>query len=101
MWVRRMIALITAAAFGWASTAAASARTIRHHRRGYVAQYVAPPPQPPPYYYGARLVKHPAFNIACQTPYVSTRPLPCDQPVWVYGSPCEVDLGLGRYKDCD
>ena len=40
-------------------------------------------------------------NIACDTPFRSTRALPCDQPVWVYGSPCEVDLGLGRYRSCD
>jgi hypothetical protein len=52
-------------------------------------------------YGGGRLVLHPASNIACMTPYRSTRALPCDQPVWVYGSPCEVDLGLGRYRSCD
>jgi hypothetical protein len=46
-------------------------------------------------------VMHPANNIACNTPYRSTRALPCDQPVWVYGRPCEIDLGLGRYRSCD
>jgi hypothetical protein len=44
---------------------------------------------------------HPASNIACNTPFRSTRALPCDQPVWVYGSPCEIDLGLGRYRSCN
>ena len=57
-------------------------------------------PRPRPYSAG-RLVLHPALNIACMTPYQATRALPCDQPVWVYGSPCEVDLGLGRYRSCE
>jgi hypothetical protein len=50
---------------------------------------------------GGRLVNHPAFSIACQTRDRATRALPCDQPVWVYGRPCEIDLGLGRWRDCD
>jgi hypothetical protein len=59
---------------------------------------VEPPPAP---YDGPTLVLHPAHNIACDTPYRSTRALPCDQPVWVYGRPCEIDRGLGRYQACD
>jgi hypothetical protein len=51
--------------------------------------------------YAGTLVLHPASNIACDTPYRATRALPCDQPVWVYGRPCEIDLGLGRYRSCD
>lgn len=51
--------------------------------------------------FGGRLVLHPSFNIACQTRDRATRALPCDQPVWVYGSPCEIDLGLGRWRNCD
>jgi len=51
--------------------------------------------------YAGTLVLHPASNIACNTPYRATRALPCDQPVWVYGRPCEIDLGLGRYGSCD
>ena len=52
-------------------------------------------------YGGGRLVLHPASNIACMTWDRATRALPCDQPVWVYGSPCEIDLGLGRYRSCE
>jgi len=33
-------------------------------------------------YDGPTLVLHPASNIACNTPFRSTRALPCDQPVW-------------------
>ena len=32
---------------------------------------------------------------------VALAAIPCDQSVWVYGSPCGVDLGLGRYRSCD
>jgi hypothetical protein len=72
----------------------------RHH--GPEVRTVLPPPALPSASYGAgRLVLHPALNIACMTPYQATRALPCDQPVWVYGSPCEVDLGLGRYRSCE
>ena len=51
--------------------------------------------------YGGTLVLHPASNIACNTSYRATRALPCDQPVWVYGRPCELDIGLGHYRSCD
>jgi hypothetical protein len=74
------------------------ARSHRHH--AYSVRGV-PAVVPPARYSGPTLVLHPANNIACNTPYRSTRALPCDQPVWVYGSPCEVDLGLGRYRSCD
>ena len=47
-----------------------------------------------------RQVLHPAWSFACMTRDRATRALPCDQPIWVYGSPCEVDLGLGRYRPC-
>lgn len=70
------------------------------HRHVHAAQVVAPLP-PPPSVYGARLVTHPAWNIACNTRDSGTRALPCNQPVWVYGSPCEISLGLGRYRNCD
>jgi hypothetical protein len=71
----------------------ANAHYPRHHRRADVVQYAAPPAVPPAAY-GGRLVAHPAFNIACMTRDRATRALPCDQPVWVYGSPCEVDWAL-------
>ena len=83
---------------GWAKTP--EARKAPRHRHMHIVRYQEQPVLPPPYY-GGRLVLHPASNIACNTPYRSTRALPCDQPVWVYGSPCEVDLGLGRYRSCD
>jgi hypothetical protein len=68
-----------------------------HHRHFYVA----PAPLPPPAAFGGRLVSHPAWNIACNKRDAGTRALPCDQPVWVYGTPCEIGLGGGRYVNCD
>jgi hypothetical protein len=82
---------------GWAD--AYKIRKHHHHHGAYIIQddpdIIAWAPN------GGRLVSHPALNIACNTKYRSTRALPCDQPVWVYGNPCEVDLGLGRYRPCD
>jgi hypothetical protein len=97
MGMRTTVALTTAIAFGFASIGMADAHRLRHHRYDRVVpeQPIAPAPS-----YG-RLVYHPAHNIACDTQYRSTRDLPCDQPVWVYGSPCEIDLGRGRYRPCD
>lgn len=80
---------------GWAM----AHRTPRHRHHAQIVRYQEPPVSPAPYSGGA-LVLHPASNIACDTPFRSTRALPCDQPVWVYGSPCEIDLGLGRYRSC-
>jgi hypothetical protein len=100
MWMRTTVVLVTVVAFGYASTGIANAHRSKHRHRAYLAQYATQPAEPAPYY-GGRLVLHPAQNIACDTPYRATRALPCDQPVWVYGSPCEVDLGLGRYRPCD
>ena len=71
-----------------------------HHGQGHRVQARPSRASPAPYT-GPTLVLHPASNIACNTPYRATRSLPCDQPVWVYGSPCEIDLGLGRYRSCD
>ena len=74
-----------------------SAKSLHHHSHHQLrAAAVAPAP-----YMGGTLVLHPAWNIACMTRDRATRALPCDQPVWVYGSPCEIDLGLGRYRSCD
>lgn len=70
-----------------------------HHARRHPVQPAVV--EPTAAYNGPTLVLHPAHNIACDTPYRSTRALPCDQPVWVYGHPCEVDRGLGRYESCD
>jgi hypothetical protein len=97
MLMRTVIALASILAFGTGHGWADAYKASRHHRHARVQvqeQPVAP-------YSGPTLVLHPANNIACNTPFRSTRPLPCDQPVWVYGSPCEIDLGLGRYRSCD
>jgi hypothetical protein len=90
-----MRTILTFAALLTLSVDAASARS--HYARGYrtPATVVAPAP------YAGTYVLHPAHNIACDTPYRSTRALPCDQPVWVYGNVCEVDLGLGFYRPCE
>jgi hypothetical protein len=90
--------LLLLAAFSMLGTGAVSAKS--HHVRRHPAQATVAEPPPAPYD-GPTLVLHPANNIACNTPYRSTRALPCDQPVWVYGRPCEIDLGLGRYRSCD
>jgi hypothetical protein len=100
MLMRTIVALAAVLALGTSNGWAGAHKLQRHHHRAYIVQdepqivYRAP-------YGGGRLVLHPASNIACNTKYRSTRALPCDQPVWVYGSPCEVDLGLGRYRSCD
>jgi hypothetical protein len=99
MWIRRTVALMTAVAFGCVSTETANAHWSRHHRGTHALSYVSKPAEQAAHF-GGRLVLHPASNIACMTPFQSTRALPCDQPVWVYGSPCEVDLGLGRSRPC-
>ena len=54
-------------------------------------------PRHPP---ARRLVRHPAWNFACQSPYYLSGGRRCDHPVWVYGSPCEIDLGWRRWKPC-
>jgi hypothetical protein len=101
MLMRTIVALAAILAFGAGNSWADADKAPRHHRHSRVVSYQEPAVVPAPPTYGGRLVLHPANNIACMTPYQSTRALPCDQPVWVYGSPCEIDLGLGRYRSCD
>jgi hypothetical protein len=91
--------LVLLAALSLLGTSALSARS--HHVRRHPVQAAVVEPSPAPPYNGPTLVLHPANNIACDTPYRATRALPCDQPVWVYGRPCEIDLGLGRKRSCD
>jgi hypothetical protein len=98
MLMRTIVTLAAILALG-SSPGWTNAHT-RHHRHAYMVRYQEQPVLPAPYG-GGRLVLHPASNIACNTRDRATRALPCDQPVWVYGSPCEVDLGLGRYRSCD
>ncbi len=100
MLMRTIVTLAAIVALCTGNGFADAHKSRRHHHHAYVGQDAAPIVLPAPYS-GGRLVLHPASNIACNTPYRSTRALPCDQPVWVYGSPCEVDLGLGRYRSCD
>jgi hypothetical protein len=107
MLMRTIVALAAVLVFGTGNGWANGHKAPRHHRHVYIVRYEVPivryeaPDVLAVSRYGGRLVAHPANNIACMTPYQSTRALPCDQPVWVYGSPCEVDLGLGRYRSCD
>jgi len=100
MLMRTFVTLAAVLALGTSSALADAYKARRHHHHASIV-----PDQPqivsPARYGGGRLVMHPASNIACNTPFRATRALPCDQPVWVYGSPCEVDLGLGRYRSCD
>ncbi len=97
MQLRSTLAILVVLLFGAESASANGYKARRHyHDYGVVELQAGPVNQ-----FGGRLVYNPAFNIACQTHYRSTRALPCDQPVWVYGSPCEIDLGLGRYRPCD
>jgi hypothetical protein len=100
MLMRTFVALAAVLALCMADGRASAHKAARHHRHPHVISYQEPAVAPAPPY-GGRLVLHPANNIACMTPYQSTRALPCDQPVWVYGSPCEIDLGLGRTRSCD
>jgi hypothetical protein len=99
MLMRTLITLAAVLALGSSQGWADGHKIHRHHHRAYIVQ--DDPEIAARSSNGGRLVLHPASNIACDTKYRSTRAIPCDQPVWVYGSPCEVDLGLGRYRSCD
>lgn len=100
MLMRTVVTLASIVAFGTSPGWADAYKAPRHHRHAHIARYQERAVSPAPYD-GPTLVLHPAQNIACDTPFRSTRALPCDQPVWVYGSPCEIDLGLGRSRSCD
>jgi hypothetical protein len=97
MLMRTIVTLAVILALG-SGNAWATAHKAPKYRHAHPVRNAATPPPP---YYGGTLVLHPASNIACNTPFRSARALPCDQPVWVYGNPCEIDLGLGRYRSCD
>jgi hypothetical protein len=97
--MRTIVTLAAVLALGTSNAWADAHKSRRHYHPAYIVQddpeIIARAPN------GGRLVRHPASNIACYTRYSGTRDLPCDQPVWVYGSPCEVDLGRGRSRPCD
>ena len=92
------VTLTTTLLLAAASAALADGHAAHWHHHGHA---VFQAPAVTGSFGGGRLVTNPSFNIACQTRDRGTRALPCDQPVWVYGSPCEIDLGLGRWRDCD
>ena len=100
MLMRTVVTFAAVFVLGTSAALADAYKARRHHRHAYMvpdqSQIVSPAP-----YGGPTLVLHPRNNIACDTPFRATRALPCDQPVWVYGSPCEIDLGRGRYRSCD
>jgi len=100
MLMRTIVTLAAILAIGTTNGLANAHATRKHHHHAHIVRYQPPAASPAPYG-GGRLVAHPASNIACMTRDRATRALPCDQPVWVYGSPCEIDLGLGRYRSCD
>jgi hypothetical protein len=100
MRMRTIVTLSVILALGGGNGWAMAHKVPRHHHRAHLVRYQEQPVSPAPYS-GGRLVLHPAENIACNTRDRATRALPCDQPVWVYGSPCEIDLGLGRSRSCD
>jgi hypothetical protein len=101
MLMRTIVTLAAVLVLGTGNGLANAHKARRHHHHAYIVRDEVPAVLPAAPYGGGRLVLHPASNIACDTPYRATRALPCDQPVWVYGSPCEIDLGLGRYRSCD
>ena len=102
MPVRSSLIVAAALLIGSASAVLADGlvQVKARHRHVHAAQ-VAVPPAPAPSAFGGRLATHPAWNIACNKRDSGTRALPCDQPVWVYGSPCEIGLGRGYYRNCD
>ena len=95
--IKKAVLVATILAAG-APAALAGDHVANRHHHGHGPLHAAPAPEN---FGGGRLVMHPSFNIACQTRDRATRALPCDQPVWVYGNPCEIDLGLGRWRECD
>jgi hypothetical protein len=98
--MRTIVTLAAVLVLGTSNGFADGYKARRNHHGASIVRAQPPIVTPAPYG-GPTLVLHPASNIACNTPYRATRALPCDQPVWVYGNPCEVDLGLGRYRSCE
>ena len=77
MLLRTIMILAALLALG-VDAASAKSYARRHHVRTVV--------EPVPASYAGTCVLHPAHNIVCDTRYCSTRALPCDQTVWVYGN---------------
>jgi hypothetical protein len=47
-----------------------------------------------------RQVDHPAWSFGCAESDVGTRAIPCDEPIYVYGQPCEVGTGIDQWRQC-
>jgi hypothetical protein len=98
--MRTIVTLAAVLALGTSNGFADVHKARKHHHRHAYVVAGEPALVPPAPYNGPTLVLHPRNNIACDTVFRSTRAIPCDQPVWVYGNPCEIDLGLGFYRPC-
>ena len=98
--MRTIVTLAAVLALGTSNGFADVYKSRKHHHRHAYVVAGEPALVPPAPYNGPTLVLHPRNNIACDTVFRSTRAIPCDQPVWVYGNPCEIDLGLGFYRSC-
>jgi|SRR6266481_273163 hypothetical protein len=98
--MRTIVTLAAVLALGTSNGFADVYKARKHHHRHAYVVAGEPALVPPAPYNGPTLVLHPRNNIACDTVFRSTRAIPCDQPVWVYGNPCEIDLGLGFYRPC-
>jgi hypothetical protein len=95
--VKRLISSAAAIGFMCGVTTAAMAETGNIRYQQDAAFY---PPQQAAVA-GGRQINHPAWSFACAERDVSERIIPCDQPIWVYGSPCEVGTGVqGQTAPC-
>lgn len=94
----KSVALMVSIVLAFAPVSGANAASHKHKHHRAAMPYFEPEYAT---LNGGRLVYHPASNIACNDVDKATRAIPCNQPVWVYGSPCEIDLGLGRSRPCD
>ncbi len=94
--IKTSLAVVAAIGFMCGSTAMAAANSVRYWQDQYVEPMQAAAPT------GGRQVYHPAWSFGCAEKDVSERIIPCDEPVWVYGEPCEVGTGVqGQTRPCD
>jgi hypothetical protein len=91
--VRTITILAALLALGVDEALARSQNACRRHVWTFV--------EPAPARYSDKYVLHPAQKIACDIRYRSSRALPSDEPVWVYGNVCEINLGLGFDRPCE
>jgi hypothetical protein len=98
MLLGKSVALTVSIVLAFVPVSGANAASHKHKHHRAAVRYFTPEYET---LNGGRLVYQPASNIACNDVDKATRAIPCNQPVWVYGSPCEIDLGLGRSRPCD